>query len=229
MRNQDRIVLLLVCVLLTTLVIGPRGHASQSSSDGALNRNAMIGTGKTTAVNAFVTALRTAGVPGGIAAVSQCGDDRQYVFSASGPTLEDVLRNIESTDRRYTWNIINGLVNILPVEGDPSLLKLRIKKLHINNVSSIDEAANQLFSAQQVRNEALKLRLTPGLTRIGMSDLKRVEATQPAAQQHDLTISDLTVRESLSAISRANGKAVWEYRERHCNGKAEFQVQFVVR
>lgn len=63
-----------------------------------------------------------------------------------------------------------------------------------------------------------------------MSDLKRPGNTSDAGQQHyTLDLTNVTLREALNAIARSNGKGVWEYRERHCNAKYEFQIQFLVR
>lgn len=63
-----------------------------------------------------------------------------------------------------------------------------------------------------------------------MSDLKRPGSTsEPGERHYTLNLANVTVREALNAIARAHGKGVWEYKERHCNGKADFQIQFLVR
>jgi hypothetical protein len=178
--------------------------------------------------NALTSALRAAEAPGGIASVGYCGEDATYPFGQSGPTLGDVLREIVRTNPHYTWRVKNGVVNVYPVEGDPALLKLVIGRIDIRKVYSVDDAVGRLFSLPEVQKRIRELNLTPGFVRLGMSDLSRSGISVTAKEQH-YDLRNVTVREALNSIARRHGKAVWRYRENSCNGKTEFQIQFLVR
>jgi hypothetical protein len=127
------------------------------------------------------------------------------------------------------WRYNAGVVNISPKSGDPSLLNLRLREVKLREAPSLSEAVNQLLAIPAVRNRISELHLSTGPTRTGIGDLQRPQSIGGNdRRRYSLSLTNATVREALDAIARANGKAVWEYRERHCNGMTEFQIQFLV-
>jgi hypothetical protein len=103
-----------------------------------------------------------------------------------------------------------------------------VRRIDITRVYSVDDAVSRLFSLPELKKRIRELNLTPGFVRLGMSDLSRPGISVPAKEQH-YYLRNVTVREALNSIARRHGRAVWEYRENSCNGKTEFQIQFLVR
>jgi hypothetical protein len=183
-----------------------------------------------TITNATTAALSSAGVPGGIITVTGCGEDASYMLTSSGPTLGDALNSIMAAGPNYRLEVEKGVVNLVPTVGDPPLLGFRIGELKIKEAHSLFDALAQLLALPEVQKRIKELDLDQGYTRIGLMDLKR-PGNDSIEKSPNYTISckNVTVREALNAIARAHGRGVWAYRERHCNERVEFQLQFLVR
>jgi hypothetical protein len=194
-----------------------------------LHRSAAINSADSaTLSNATASALRSAKVPGGIVFVGGCGNDPMYTFSHAGPTLEDALHSVIRSNPRYEWTIVKGVVNVRPVNGELSLLSVNMRNVEIKKAYSLDLVASELLSVAEVRRRMTELNFTPGYVRLGMNDLPRSTDTrmkEPPAYQ----FRNVTLREALDSVARRHGTAVWEYRENHCKGKTEVQLQFLVR
>jgi hypothetical protein len=117
--------------------------------------------------------------------------------------VSDALRKIVEDDPHYEWALDNGVVNILPKKGyrhlengaDP--LETRIKSVDISSVTS--------------SNAAIMILQASGL-RVGGRE-------KSGPREHCATVSlqlkDLTLREALNALVKADGMASWglEYSE----------------
>lgn len=205
------------------------GQTSKSSpSEEILKRKAVTRSNERT-TNALTTALSTAGVPGGIATVTGCGEDVRYGFPSPGATLRDALNAIVATNPEYAWRLENGLINVFPRSGDPLFLALRISQLKVSEARSLDEALSEILALPEVQGRVVQLHMSEGYRRIGMSDLRRPGSAPINERRYSISLRNVTLREALNAIARLHGRAVWEYRERHCNDKTEFQIQLLVR
>jgi hypothetical protein len=230
MRIVSGFAMLTLIAVFLLLASGDGNQLPRSTSaESILKRQAWTSRDSITTTNALTMALSTAGVPGGIATLTQCGEDAKYMFAPTGATLKDVLNGIVSTNPEYTWQLNHGVVNVFPLNGEPALLQQNVRSLDVREAVSIHEIVRQVLSRPELQKRIAQLHLSEGYKRIGMSDLKRpgsIGATEP---RYSLRLKNVTLREALNAIAVAHGKAVWEYRERHCNGGAEFQLQFLVR
>jgi len=194
-----------------------------------LRRSAVIrSANSTTLSNAVASALWAAKAPGGIAYVSHCGEEARYTFSQAGSTLEDALHAIVVANPQYTWAASKGVVNVYPINGDIALLSVNIPRFEIRKAYSLDYVVDQLLSVPEVQRRITKLNLTRGYVRLGMSDLSRPDRTR-VVKEPRYSFRNVTLREALDNVARQHGTAVWEYRDSRCNGKTEFQVQFLVR
>jgi hypothetical protein len=179
--------------------------------------------------NAMTMALSSAGVAGEIVIVAGCGDDPTYELHPTGPTLRDALNAIVAADPQYIWRLDGRVVNVTPQRGPIALLSTRIRELNVRNAHSVEEALTEILGRPEVRKRVQELNLTRGFMRAGPSDLARPGEPPLIQPSYNLSIKNATVQKALNAIARAHGKAVWQYRESRCNGKTEFQIEFLVR
>ncbi|HXG06806.1 MAG TPA: hypothetical protein VNI77_05710 [Nitrososphaera sp.] len=174
---------------------------------------------------AFNHSLVSARVPGGIINMQGCSDEpAAQIASLPQATLRETLEAIVQKAPQYRWLVDEGVVNLLPVDDEPELLKVRISKLRVKNAISINVALNKLFALPEVKNAIEKLQLSPGVQMI-----KRLVSLNPNPPRYNIECKDMTVREALNTIARSHGQAVWEYRERRCEGKVEYGVSFIVQ
>src|SRR5258705_11248317 len=151
---------MLIAAILGSLIIAtvsrPGQSLDQSSSlldrqaKGANLENVMVG-------QAVVNALLDAGVPGGVARLSDCNEAETYNFRPSDSSLRGVLDSIVSTDPRYAWEVEDDVINVIPSNGLPPFLTVRISRFVIPQVESPEEALSQLLAVPEVQKARLTL------------------------------------------------------------------------
>jgi hypothetical protein len=137
----------------------------------------------------------------------------------AGSPLHQVLDAIVGTDRRYGWHIENGVVNLLPAAGEPSLLQTRLVRFRVEKSYSVFDALGRLLVLDEVKKRMEELRLKPGIALF-------VSGQSPHPKEFSVHCKDVTLREALNAIARAQGRAVWDYLETHCEGRNEVVIRF---
>lgn len=228
MRRAKAAVVLAMLSLFASSISAENGQTSKPpSSEEILNRKAATSSNDRT-INALTRALSTAGVPGGIATLIGCREDVRYAFPSYGASLEDALNAIVATDSQYRWRVENGLINVSQRSGDPLFLAFRISRVKVIEARSLDDALSEILALPEVQRRLLQLHMSEGYRRIGLSDLTRTGNVPFNKQRYSISLRNVTLREGLNALARLHGRAVWEYRERHCNGMTEFQIQFLV-
>jgi hypothetical protein len=222
MNGKIKLLLLTVALISGSATPAQRPQvAGQSSSEETLARH-VAGAELTecSAVDAFVKALNSAGVSGGSVGVATC--ERQQntlLWKPDGSPLRTMLDFIVRADRQYRWEAENDVVNLLPVGGEPELLRLRIARLDVDNVVSAQRALDELMGLPEVRSRMQTLGLTGGLSLLNIP-------MSPYPRKFSVHCRGVTFREALNAIARAKGHAVWSYAERHCNGVNELFLSF---
>jgi hypothetical protein len=134
------------------------------------------------------------------------------------------LEAVIQTDPRYHWRVDDGVVNLLPVDDEPQLLKVRINKLTVKNVTLANAALGKLLALPEVKEAIERLQLSPGVQMI-----KRLVSLNPDPPKYTFRFKNVTLREALNIIARVHGRAVWEYREQRCEGKIEYGFNFIVQ
>jgi hypothetical protein len=173
-----------------------------------------------TTSDAFRITLRRAQAPGGVVRIVTCVEDPvNLAWSPMGQPLGRVLESLVIADPRYRWEIVDRVVNLLPKAGEPAFLGARIKKFHIEHVTEPREALNQLLRLPEVKHGRESLGLKPGVALID-------SLSTPHPNKFSVHCTDVTLREALNAIARAEGRGVWEYIEVHCQGKREVVIRF---
>ncbi len=183
-----------------------------------------------TVMEAFSKALVATRVPGGVVVVENCNGSAKYASIPSGSSLGDALDIITLAEPRYRWELEGGVVNLVPTDTVPPFLSLRIAEFDVQNAKTVFEPLNRLLALPALQKRKAELNLTEGMTRLGLSSLPRPGFD---ANKDDIGFAvrchEATVREILNAIVRAHGRAVWAYTERHCDGRNEFRINFLVQ
>lgn len=209
------------------LMIATGSHPGQTikQSDNLLNRqikgahlqNVMVG-------QAVVNALFAAGVPGGVANASDCNGSATHIFKPRDPSLRGVLDSIVSRDPRYTWEVKDEVINVLPSNGLPAFFGVRISKFEIFNGATPNEALFKLLAIPEVRQARLKL--GRHAVQGGGPYLFCPGCPPKEPKKISINLKSVTVREALNAISRAHGTAVWKFSHWQCGGQKSFSLDF---
>jgi hypothetical protein len=170
--------------------------------------------------NAFHSSLWLTHVPGGMATIVDCEPDTlMQSWKPSNAALGQVLDALVATDPRYRWQMQDGVVNLLPATGEPALLRTRLTQFDIKDVASAREALSLLLALPEVKQGMRDLHLKPGIAIITGS-------SQPNPPKASVRQQGGTLRQALNAIALAQGRAIWEYTERHCDGQNEVVIRF---
>jgi hypothetical protein len=213
-------------IMIGTLAFGIRGRTEQEPknqpSGGTIEHQA----GRSELEfprtrDAFSGVLSAARLPGGIATITN-GEDEPVKHSnvPVNGALREALDVIIRADPQYEWFDDDGVVNILPLSGEPALLTTRIKEFYVEDLS-VDSALNRLLQLPEIRKKWEELGLSSGIDFLGLRS--------PRPRKITMQCQDVTLREALNAIARTHGRAVWSYSEWHCHGRREVRINFVVR
>lgn len=172
----------------------------------------------------FDRALGAAHYPGGFVWMMKCsGEDARFPDNGLILPLNEALESLTKRDPRYKWQIENGVVNLLPVQGEPPLLKLYINQFKVK--ADLSRALDQLLALREVREGAARL----GLRQNTMTLLVGPSPIGGKSSAIEVDVRNVNLREALNALVKAHGRAIWRYRDYHCNGDNEFSVDFLAQ
>ena len=173
-----------------------------------------------TTTDAFYSSLDQTRSPGGMVRIMNCEDDKlKRPWRPSGSSLRQVLDAIVIADPRYQWQTQDDVINLLPIAGEPALLKIRIDEFHAKEITSGREALRHLLVLAEVRKGMEELHLKPGVALINS-----LSSFRPSS--FSVHCKGVTLRQALNAIAHAEGSAIWDYVEIHCNGRDEVVIRF---
>jgi hypothetical protein len=215
---------LLLAVILGSLIIATVGRTRQEldQSKKLLDRQVKGNLGAVMVVQAVINALIYADAPGGVVKVADCNQMETYSFRPLDSSLRGVLDSIVSADPRYTWEVKDAVINVIPRNELSPFLAVRISRFEILEVEP-EQALSQMLAIPEVQHAQLSL---------GRHLVNRVRAYPfcpqgcPAKETKKISISlkDATVRETLNAIVRAHGSAVWWFQQWDCGGQKWFSL-----
>lgn len=216
--------------LLTVAALGQIGQTQTSTTtEQLLNRQTAEVPERSTTRAAFKIALNTASVPGGVIAVPSCDSEPVYTLASTSASLRDTLDTVVATDARYSWEIENGVVNLVPRTGTPAFLNQRITEFRVENAETVYEALDRLLALPEVQRSINELNLGSRLFRGGIGYFEPSRRTEERSGRRLTVICEnVTLREALNAIARAQGNAVWSYAEHRC-GSNSFSIDFLVQ
>jgi len=225
MRKSSGLLVSVVISMSLPIMLGQTTQITSETSQSLVQgtQSAETDSSRVTTREAFWKALIAARVPGGIVWRRNCGNvEVKGQQVSSGLSLRAALNRIIQVDPQYTWVRENGAINLLPMNGEPDLLKVRIREFRVSKVSNLNLALERIIALPEVTKTAGDLKLSQGLKLGGLSS--------PAQSHVTLRIhrKNVTLREALNALARARGFAVWQYSEWYCGGEAKFSIEFLV-
>src|SRR5712692_5328140 len=114
--------------------------------------------------DAFVAALITASVPGGVVWKQSCsGAEPKIQSSKQLASFSKTLDSIVEKDTQYRWVSDKGTVNLVPRSGEPPLLKIRIREFRTAERLSLNLILEKLLALPEIKNGATRLCLNRGL------------------------------------------------------------------
>jgi hypothetical protein len=173
-------------------------------------------------------ALIKAGVPGGIAVRSGCGGLQSRFVNPDQTTLRGLLDAVAAAEPEYSWSIDDGVVNFVPRDSEPVLLKSTVSRLEVRGEEP-NEALQQLLALREVDTVA-RAELGPH-TVTGGPYAFMMDGSKSERKKVYLSLTNVTVREALNSIARAHGSAVWILvKQEGCglgNGRKFFDLHFI--
>ncbi len=170
-------------------------------------------------IYAFQGVLSSAKIPGGVVAIPNCYGEEKFRIEPTDPSLRSTLNAICSASGKYEWKIEDGVINLSPTVWFPDLLEVQIKEFQVEN-ASIEFMLGKLEERAEIRERARKLGFDNDQLKLIVGGVSRGLFT--------VSCKNTTVREVLNAIVREQGRAVWLYKEFHCNGKNYYNFDFIV-
>jgi hypothetical protein len=220
------IVKILTAVILICGVAGPdmaqSGNTARDNRPKDLLERQVPGYNleRLTTFSAYSSALAFTLSPGGIVRIGSCSEEpTTYTWRPAGSKLRETLDSIVVADPRYRWELVDGVINVLPVAGEPAFLTTRIGELEVRNATSANWPLGKLQALPEVKRAMRDLGLRWGVTLF-------VSGQPPHPADFSVRCKDVTLREALNAIARAQGIAVWDYVETHCDGIDEVIIRF---
>lgn len=219
-----RAVLITCFVLVTVAAIQGQASAtkgSTASSQVVLAKTAgPVGLGRIDAVSALLFGFTNAEIPGGIVRIVNCYGSEPQVKIPADASVKQLLEIVALKVPEYRWRIDDGVVNVIPYTSFPVPLDIRISEFQVEELSALD-ALNRLLDNMQLKQELQARGLFQGLKLSGGGfpiSKKRIT----------LDLKDSTLLEALNAIVRSDGRAVWGYTLRPCNGRNEYEINLLV-
>lgn len=208
-------------IALLTIGVFPQANRGSSTADEVLGRPVPDNDDhSSTTAQTFIRALSGVSAPGGLVQVFACeADASKPAPQQRGASLGQALDALVSLDRRYRWHVDDGVINLLPASDEPALLRTQIARFSPRKVFSAREALSRLLTLDEIKGAMEELGLKAGIA-VFVSPGSR----HPKA--FSLSLMDVTLRQALNAIARAQGTGIWEYIETHCRGRNEVVIRF---
>jgi hypothetical protein len=71
--------------------------------------------------------LRGTGIPGGVVRIEGCSEGPTlHVGAAEGTTVVDTMESLAASNPAYSWELRNGVVNLLPVDQSAEILDVQL-------------------------------------------------------------------------------------------------------
>ncbi|MFL6208833.1 MAG: hypothetical protein ACJ74W_08290 [Pyrinomonadaceae bacterium] len=202
MTAKTRRVFIVLCITVQMLILSGHGMAQTNVPD-PLNQKATLVIDNNAYFILRVLSLKTK-VPIGFEALpdelSRKGSSAISINVNPG-TVRDALEAIVQADNRYTWELVNGVINVFPKDHQSSISDIEIPQFNVND----EEIAGIGFIITDLPEVRAKLK-TLGVADNRMSDHG---SAQQLKARVSFTLSKLTVREILNEMIKCNYINYW--------------------
>jgi hypothetical protein len=171
--------------------------------------------------DAFIKALQTAGIAGGLEVV-HCGDPLPRISMTPHSSVRTNLDEMMSADHNLTMDTSFPGTVILR-QNAPGLLDVAIAAVEIPDFRNGLYAVHRILETPEVQRRLTQLKLEDHVE-FGFSALLKTGALKPP--EAPLSLRNVTFREALNIIARASGTTVWIYDERRCSIRGTFTISF---
>lgn len=178
----------------------------------------------------FVALLRMVKKPGGAVTVriGDCeSETRRFFALPAGMALDGALDAVVTIENTSYWVMNNSAINLLPTEGVPSIMQVRIPEFEWDTSDNVSIPIGRLFSTGVVRTYLERLHLIAGLNSITLLQkppriVNGIIVRDAPAERH--SIRDVPLLEALNTIVASYDDRVWMYEERTCRGKNYYRI-----
>lgn len=221
-----KMLMAVILASLTLATVSYRGQGLDRSSrllnrevKGANLENVMVG-------QAALNALLNTDTPGGVATVSDCRATVTHSFTPRDSSLRGILDSIVATEPRYTWELKEGVINVIPRTGLPRFFGVRVVKFDAVDAESPRDVLFQLLALPELRETQLSLgrHAVQGGAYVFCPDCPPKET-----KKFSVRLKGVTMREALNTIARAHGNAVWSFSQSDCGGQKIFSIDFAAK
>ncbi|HLK63474.1 MAG TPA: hypothetical protein VKU19_08540 [Bryobacteraceae bacterium] len=181
------------------------------------------------ASSAFGALLRINARPGGMIIVSGCGVPARYsVGFSAGMPWSTALDTLTSIFPENYWTFKDGVANLLPKQGVPSVMDVQIERFEWDTAANEPSAIFRIFDANGVKSHLTALGLTPYSGLQAFTWLQKapkvVNGVPEPRRGQKYKLENVTVLTALNAIAAAYGDEFWLYEERKCGGEKTYRI-----
>jgi hypothetical protein len=141
----------------------------------------------------------------------------QVKFYLHSPTLAHTMNAIVESAPAYQWRGSGDFVEVLPAAGGSPLLDTKITYFNVTDLTR-DQAFTQLMNLPETQT-AMKA------TSLSFQDAVRA-STETSKPKVSVLLRDVTVRQALSEIAKAEGGRFWIFRR---DGRGSFTISISPR
>lgn len=176
----------------------------------------------------FGELARDASIPAGIIKARQPERETRFRFAMpSGTSIRDALNYIVSIDRRYSWSLSRGVLNLTPATDKFPLLEVSVTRFDSGDATTVSDAGNRVFQLIEVQTTMRSLGIAEEFTQIGPTLFaKDRSAPQQPRKKISVQLANTPVRGILNAIVSSAGNALWTYEEYDSQGKHFYRISF---
>lgn len=208
---------LLTLILVSSSLNAQAGVDSRRQKDLALRQLQNVRIRKQTVGSLLSELSLSYGVPIGFEAAPSDGELGNYQLDFKKGTLAELLTQFVADNDRYTWEISEGVVNIVPKTASrdfllQSVLEVKINAFQIKAGTSCSELAESLFATPEVN----KLLVASGAT-YRHSSFSGFYIPQ-IGRDFTLNVTDSTVRSVLNGVVAKSPTAKFWVLSRNSDG-----------
>ncbi len=207
--------LMIRLVLVVGLMAVPTVSLAQAPDDEVLAKRARVSQNRALPSSVLRLLSATSRIPIGFELIPSVREEDELRISINvmNGTVRDVLDHLVKQDPRYRWEIQDGIINVLPVEANGSILDVMVPFFNIQDVDA-EDVPRALLDLSEVQSR---------LWILGLVGSNTVQYDGPVRDLplFSLSMTNVTVRDILNEILRRGHSKSWEVSTR---GKRKKQV-----